>query len=186
MDMYERTIERTKFMSDRKKEILDWVKVIVIALVVSFVLNNYVIVTAQVPTGSMENTVMTGDRIIAFRLSYLFDEPKRGDIIVFPFPDDETTNYLKRIIGLPGETIEIIDGKIYIDGNDNPLDESYLKDEPEGTFGPYEVPDDCYFMLGDNRNSSEDSRYWEHPFVEKDKIIGKAVIRYFPSVNVLK
>jgi signal peptidase I len=173
-------------MSDRKKEIFDWVKVIAIALAVSFVLNNYVIVTAQVPTGSMENTVMTGDRIIAFRLSYLFDEPKRGDIIVFPLPDDETTNYLKRIIGLPGETVEIIEGKVYIDGSNTPLDEGYLKEEPEGTFGPYEVPDDCYFMLGDNRNISEDSRYWEHPFVEKDKIIGKAIIRYFPSVNVLK
>jgi signal peptidase I len=170
---------------DKFKDLLEVVKVVITALIITFILNNYIIVTAQVPTSSMENTVMTEDRILAFRLSYFFEEPKRGDIIVFPYPDDESVNYLKRIIGLPGETIEIIDGKIFIDGNSTPLKEEYLKEIPEGTYGPYKVPDDSYFMLGDNRNISMDSRYWENTFVEKDKIIGKAILSYYPKVHML-
>ncbi len=173
-------------MKDKKKEILDWVKVVLAALIISFVLNNYVIVNAQVPTGSMESTVMTNDRVFAFRLSYLLEEQKRGDIVVFPFPDDESVNYLKRIIGLPGETIEIIDGKVYINNSKEPLKEDYLKETPTGTYGPYEVPDDSYFMLGDNRNVSLDSRYWDNTYVKKDKIMGKVIFRYYPSVTLLK
>ncbi len=173
-------------MNDKKKEILDWVKVISTALILSIVLNNFIIVNAEVPTGSMENTVMTKDRIFAFRLSYLLEEPKRGDIVVFPYPDDENINYLKRIIGLPGETVEIKDGKVYINNSTEPLEEDYLKETPTGSFGPYIVPDDSYFMMGDNRNISLDSRYWKHTFVKRNKIMGKVVLRYYPSITLLK
>lgn len=173
-------------MSDKKKEILDWFKVILAALAISFILNNFVIVNAQVPTGSMENTVMTDDRVFALRLSYLFEDPKRGDIIVFPFPDDESQNYLKRIIGLPGDTIKIKDGKVYINDSEKPLKEDYLKEKPTGTYGPYKVPENSYFMMGDNRNNSLDSRFWEHPFVKRDKILGKVILRYYPSIHRLK
>lgn len=173
-------------MSDKKKEILDWLKVILAAVAISFILNNFVIVNAQVPTGSMENTVMTKDRVFAFRLSYLFENPQRGDIVVFPLPDDESQNYLKRIIGLPGDTVEIKDGKVYINNSEEPLQEDYLKEKPTGDYGPYEVPEDSYFMLGDNRNISLDSRYWEHTFVKKNKIMGKVVLRYYPSIKLLK
>ncbi len=173
-------------MKDKKKEILDWVKVVLTALAIAFILNRFIIVNAQVPTGSMENTVMTNDRVFAFRLSYLFEEPKRGDIVVFPFPDDESENYLKRIIGLPGETVEIIDGKVYINNSEEPLKEDYLKEAPTGSYGPYQVPEDSYFMLGDNRNISLDSRYWINPYVKRDKILGKVVLRYYPSITVLK
>lgn len=173
-------------MSDKKKEILDWLKVILAAVAISFILNNFVIVNAQVPTGSMENTVMTKDRVFAFRLSYLFENPQRGDIVVFPLPDDESQNYLKRIIGLPGDTVEIKDGKVYINNSEEPLQEDYLKEKPTGDYGPYEVPENSYFMLGDNRNISLDSRYWEHTFVKKNKIMGKVVLRYYPSIKLLK
>jgi signal peptidase I len=173
-------------MSDKKKEILDWVKVILAAVAISFILNNFVIVNAQVPTGSMENTVMTKDRVFANRLSYLFSNPQRGDIVVFPFPDDESVNYLKRIIGLPGDTVEIKDGKVYINNSKESLKEDYLKEKPTGSYGPYKVPADSYFMMGDNRNISLDSRFWNHPFVKKDKILGKVVLRYYPSITVLK
>ncbi|MGB8454285.1 MAG: signal peptidase I [Anaerocolumna sp.] len=173
-------------MIDKKKEILDWVKVVLAALAIAFILNNFVIVNAQVPSGSMENTVMTNDRVFALRLSYLFEDPKRGDIIVFPFPDDESVNYLKRIIGLPGETVEIKDGKVYINNSKEPLEEDYLKETPIGSYGPYKVPDDSYFMLGDNRNISKDSRYWENPYVKRDKIMGKVKIRYYPSIKLFK
>ncbi len=173
-------------MSDKKKEILDWLKVILAAVAISFILNNFVIVNAQVPTGSMENTVMTQDRVFALRLSYLFENPQRGDIVVFPLPDDESQNYLKRIIGLPGDTVEIKDGKVYINNTEEPLQEDYLKEKPTGDYGPYEVPENSYFMLGDNRNISLDSRYWEHTFVKKNKIMGKVVLRYYPSIKLLK
>lgn len=173
-------------MKVKKEEILDWIKLIFIALTISLILNNFIIVTAQVPTGSMENTVMTDDRIVAFRLSYLMEEPQRGDIIVFKYPDDESQRYLKRIIGLPGETVEIIDGNVYINEDTTPLSEDYLKETPVESYGPYNIPDDSYFMLGDNRNGSEDSRYWDNTYVHKDKIIGKAILRFFPSIHILK
>ena len=90
------------------KEIVSWVKTIILALLLAAGINTFIIVNAEVPSGSMENTIMTNDRIVAFRLSYLFVEPDRGDVVVFHFPDDPTgkTLYVKRIIGLPGEKID--------------------------------------------------------------------------------
>jgi len=173
-------------MKINKKEVFDWIKVVFAALAISFIINNFIIVNGQVPSGSMENTVMTGDRIVAFRLSYLFELPQRGDIIMFKYPDDESQNYLKRIIGLPGETVEIIDGNVYINGSTEPLSKDYLKEMPIGSYGPYVVPKNSYFMLGDNRNESEDSRYWNNPYVQKDKILGKALFRYYPNLNLLE
>lgn len=169
-----------------KKEIFSWIKIILLALVISFVLNHYIIVSAEVPTGSMENTIMIGDRIIASRLSYHFHEPQRGDIIVFNFPDDESQKYLKRIIGLPGETVKIKDGKVYINDSKTPLKEDYLRETPVGDYGPYTVPKDSYFLMGDNRNDSFDSRFWEHTFATRNEIIGKAEFRYYPRPKLLK
>ena len=91
-----------------------------------------------------------------------------------------------RIIGLPGETVEVKDGKVYIDGSEKPLDDSFCNEVPIGDFGPYEVPKNCYFMMGDNRNNSLDSRYWKNHFVEKDAILAKAVFRYWPFSEIGK
>ena len=123
---------------------------------------------------------MTGDRLIGNRLAYLFGEPERGDIVIFRYPDDETQLFVKRVIGLPGETVTIEDAKVYI--GDELLDEWYLKEEWVVDAGPYtfEVPDDCYFVMGDNRNNSKDSRYWQNTYVEDDQLLGKAVFRYWP------
>ena len=109
------------------KEIVSWVKTIILALLLAAGINTFIIVNAEVPSGSMENTIMTNDRIVAFRLSYLFGKPDRGDVVVFHFPDDPTgkTLYVKRIIGLPGEKIEIKKGRVYINGNRQPLSEPY-------------------------------------------------------------
>ena len=87
---------------------------------------------------------------------------------------------LKRVIGLPGETVEIVDGKVYINGSDTPLEEPYLPEPMEGSYGPYTVPEGSYFMLGDNRNNSRDARYWENKFVKKEKIIAKVLFCYYP------
>ena len=103
---------------------------------------------------------MTGDKLIALRTFYWFEDPKRGDIVVFEYPDDPSELFIKRIIGEPGDKVEIIDGKVYINDSREPLKEDYLKEPMEGSFGPYTVPEDCYFMMGDNRNDSLDSRFW--------------------------
>ena len=168
------------------KELLSWVFVLVAAFVFGYVLNHYVIMKAQVPSGSMKNTIMEGDRLLGIKIAYLFSDPERGDIVMFPYPDNEEELYVKRIIGLPGETIEIVDGQVYINDSIEPLEEPYLPEEMLGSYGPYEVPDGCYFMMGDNRNISKDARDWENKFVEKDKIEAKVVLRYAPKFSILK
>lgn len=164
------------------KEALSWVLTFAAAILVALVLKNFVIINATVPTGSMENTIMPGDDLFGFRLAYQFSEPKRGDIIIFKYPDDEEEKYVKRIIGLPGETVRISNAKVYIDDSETPLQEEYLKDEWTVATGPFEfqVPEGCYFVMGDNRNDSWDARYWDNTYVAREKIIGKAEWVYFP------
>ena len=177
-------------------EIWDYVKMIIIVVAVVLVINNVVLINAKIPFESMEKTVMTGDRLFGFRLAYginldLFgnqiskkiSDPKRDDIVIFKYPDDESQLFIKRVIGLPGETVEIKDGKVYIDGVEK--EEDFLPEPMRGSFGPYTVPENCYFMMGDNRNNSKDSRYWKNTFVRFDQIVGKAVLRYYPSIKLL-
>lgn len=164
-------------------EILSWTKVFIASIAVAFIANHTLIVNATVPTGSMEDTIQVGSRLFMNRLAYVFTEPQRGDIVTFPYPDGPETIYLKRIIGLPGEIIEGKNGKIYI--NDAVLEEDYIKEPSYKDFGPYEIPDNCYFMMGDNRNDSWDSRYWTKKFVQKEDIIGKGMIKYYPEIKWL-
>lgn len=175
--------EEINLKESTKKSILEYIKAFAIAIVVVIFCNNVVIINASVPSSSMEDTIEPGDRLIGFRLSYLFDEPERGDVIIFKYPDDETRTFIKRVIGLPGETVEIRDGKVYVDDAEVPLEEEYIKDAPEGDYGPYEVPEDSYFVMGDNRNHSLDSRFWENHFVNEDKILAKAVFEYYPELE---
>lgn len=170
---------------DVKKEIFSWIKIIVFAVVIAFVINNYIIINANVPTGSMENTIIHGDRMIGLRTAYWFSDPQRGDIVIFKFPDDETETYVKRIIGMPGDKVVIKDAKIYINDSEEPLKEDYLPEEwtyINGSDEPleYNVPEDSYFVLGDNRNGSADARSWNNKYVKKSKIIAKAEFVYWP------
>jgi len=175
-------IEDNEEEVDWKKEIKSFAFTFLITIAIVFLLKNFVIINATVPTGSMENTIMPGDNLLGFRLAYVTEEPQRGDIIFFYFPDDETQKFVKRIIGLPGETVTILDGKIYINDATEPLEEPYLKEEWTKGTGPYvfEIPEDSYLCLGDNRNRSADAREWNNPYVAKEKIIGKALFTYFP------
>lgn len=172
-----------------KEEIFSWIKIILTAAVIAFLLNNFIIANSRVPTGSMEQTIMAGDRVIGFRLSYLFGEPQRRDVAIFHFPDDPTGKvyYVKRIIGLPGDVIDIKEGKVYLNNSETPLDEPYLREpmEPEAP-AHFEVPENSYFMLGDNRNLSADARRWNNKYVDKSKIIAKVLFRYFPSVKKIE
>lgn len=158
------------------KEIISWVIVIAIALLAAVIINKFVVLKVSSPTPSMEDTILIGEDVVTNRLAYLFSDPKRGDIVVFPDPDNVSQDYIKRIIGLPGETVEGKDGVVYIDGK--PLTENYLKETPEGDFGPYTIPDNCYWMMGDNRNISLDARYWENKYVNKEDIKGRALFKY--------
>lgn len=169
-------------MNNWLKELLAWILTIVFAIFAAQMITKYVILKATVPTGSMENTIQENDKMIGFRLAYLFSEPKRGDIIIFIPPDEPETLYVKRVIGLPGETVEIKDGSVYINGE--PLEEHYLKEEMRGAYGPYVVPEGEYFMMGDNRNDSLDSRYWKKSsFIKKEDIKAKVLFRYSPGFH---
>lgn len=171
-----------------KREIISWIKVIIVALVATLIINNFLIVHATVPTGSMMDTIPLKSRVVGFRLSYLFDEPERFDVIVFEFPDseEETILFVKRVIGMPGEKLEVKDGKVYINDSPQPLEDYFVKETPTGDFGPFEIPEDCYFMMGDNREDSDDSRYWNNKFLHKDGIIGKLIFTYYPDIKMIK
>lgn len=172
-------------------EVLSYIKILVLAAVIAFLCNTFIIVNAEVPTGSMRDTIMEQDRLIGFRLSYKFSAPQRGDIIIFKFPDDETETYVKRIIGLPGDMIEIMpdgDGVVHVYVNGQILDEPYIR-EPMAAVSDYQryiVPEGHYFAMGDNRNSSLDSRYWDNKYIARDKILAKAVFKYYKEFKILK
>lgn len=163
-----------------RSELFSWLMVIAIAVAAALILNCFVIINSVVPSSSMESTIMTDSRMFGFRLAYLFNGPERGDIIIFRYPDNEKQTFVKRVIGCPGDTVEIIGGVTYVNGE--ALDEPYLNETPkELDFGPYIVPEDSYFVMGDNRNHSNDARYWKKTYVTKKQILAKAILCYWPS-----
>lgn len=135
----------------------------------------------EVEGHSMEPNLYTEQRVLVIKASYWFGDPQRGDVIIFDSPQDPSRTLIKRVIALPGEEVEIKDGQVYItDINDDTfsLDEDYIKEEPNYTYGPRVVPEDEYFVLGDNRNHSTDSRSWG--MLPRENIIGKAWLCYWP------
>lgn len=172
------------------RETIDFFAPIVIAVIIALLLKAFVFANAIVPTGSMLNTIQKKDRIIASRLAYINSSPERYDIVLFYNPDNENEIFVKRVIGLPNETVEVVDGVVYVtktDGKTIQLDDSFVTYcEPTGDCGPFEVPEGCYFMMGDNRNGSWDSRFWDNKYVREEKIIGKALFRYYPHPSKLQ
>ena len=183
-------------MKFNKKSAIKNIQGIVIAILLALFIRAFIVQAFDIPSGSMEPTLLPGDYILVnkfiygIRIPYLnksvipYKEPKRGDIIVFIYPKDPSKDYIKRVIGMPGETVQIIEGKIYIDNTPIPDPWGYFdKKEPPGfiavveNFGPVEVAKDCLFVMGDNRNNSEDSRFWG-TLPLKD-VLGKAFLIYF-------
>ena len=162
----------------------EYIKLLLVIFVAYLLISQFIILNAQIPTTSMESTIMAHDRIYFNRLAYIFVKPDRGDIVVFPKPNNKQVLLVKRIIGLPNEVIQIKNGVIYINGVS--LKKDYTSNKINGSFGPYNIPDNSYFMLGDNRNNSYDSRYWEKTFINEKDILGKAVFSYFPKIKILK
>lgn len=183
-------VKETETETEQKKksalsEFLEFIAPIVVAIIIAMILKYVVFANAIVPTGSMLNTIHENDRVIASRLSYKYSKPERYDIAIFKYPDNEEQLFVKRIIGLPGETVSIQDGIVYITGEDgktHQLEEEYVSEENKDHYnGTFVVPENSYFVMGDNRDNSVDSRYWVTTnFVSEDKLVGKVLFRYYP------
>lgn len=163
----------------KRSVVVEMAESILVAVILALVIRLFILEPFFIPSGSMLPTLEIGDRIIVckFLYKYGFDDPARGDVIVFRYPVDPSRNFVKRIVAVGGETVAVRDSKLYINGEVVP--ESYL---PAGLnfedFGPLYVPPGSYFVMGDNRNYSEDSRKWG--FLDRDLIIGKALAIYWP------
>ena len=163
------------------KELGAWLLYILIIIGISYLVITFVGQRTQVSGSSMETTLSDGDQLIVDKISYRFRDPSRYDIVVFPYKYEKNTYYIKRIIGLPGETVQIVDGYVYIDGQK--LDEHYGNEVMENAgiaAEPLVLGDDEYFVLGDNRNNSQDSRAANVGVIHRDDLLGRAWVRIWP------
>jgi signal peptidase I len=158
--------------------LLETIQTILMALVLYFLID-LVLGRVRVENISMEPTVRPGQFILVNKLAYRLGEFKRGDVIIFHYPRNPHEDYIKRVVGLPGETVTIRDGRVYINGQ--PLDEPYISAPPQ-YYGEWVVPDDQVFVLGDNRNQSSDSHSWG--FVPRDLVVGRALVVYWPLNDI--
>lgn len=175
MDQNEAPAKKSSFFMEILQSLL-------VAAVLAFIIHTFIMQNFRIPSGSMEPTLQIQDYIFASKLAYRLDEPKRGDIVVFKYPKDTTRYFVKRLIAVGGETVAIKDSKLYIDGV--LTEEDYL---PQGlimdrSYGPKTVPEGHYFMMGDNRNNSSDSRDWG--FVPRNLIVGKEIFIYWPPDRI--
>ncbi len=171
--------QETKEQKNKRieKEVAEWVFSIVIAVALALLIHNFVFQIIRVDGPSMEPTLYTDERMLVTKFTYYFDSPQRGDIVVTKFPEDRR-NFVKRIIGLPGETISISDGKLYIDGV--VLDEPYIKETLLWDYDEITINQDSYVVMGDNRNNSRDSRHISVGPLEEKMIVGKAQFVVWP------
>ena len=169
-------------MNKKLKDILSTSLYLLIVLVATFLVVTYVGQRTKVIGSSMSPTLTDGDNLIVDKISYRFHDPERFDIVVFPVVrDGKEEYYIKRVIGLPGETVQIIDGYVYINGEK--LDENYgaeVMNDAGRAAEPITLGDDEYFVLGDNRNRSDDSRYENVENLKREKIVGRAWVRIWP------
>lgn len=165
------------------KKILIAIGIYAVFAIIFVILFQTTFMLSLVPSGSMEGTIKTNSIVFSTRYDVKEEDLERYDILTFVAPDDPDITYIKRLIGLPGETIEVKDGKVYADGVE--LDDSFIKDSQNQVGdGVYEVPEGCYFFMGDNRNNSKDSRFWENPYVPIEDIQAKAKCILFPFSDI--
>ena len=181
--------EPKKIETNKIKEILGLVLYCVIVIAVMFLVIKYVGQRTVVIGDSMENTLQDGDNLITDKLTYRFIEPKRFDIVVFPFKDNKNQLLIKRIIGLPGETVQIMNGKVYI--NEYELNENYgnaIIESAGLAANPIVLGADEYFVLGNNRNNSQDSRFESVGNIHRSDLLGRAWVRIWPlnEISLLK
>ncbi|MDY0408040.1 signal peptidase I [Paracerasibacillus soli] len=161
----------------QKNEWLEWLKAILIAIIIALIVRNFIFATSIVDGDSMFPTLKDGERVVFNKFVYMIGEPKRGDIVIIQRPHK---NYVKRVIGLPGETIEIQDHVLYINGDE--YKQTFISNEAinyTGNFGPIQIPTDSYFVIGDNRAISKDSRNGLG-FIDEEDIIGRSELIIYP------
>lgn len=186
--------EPVEAITYRKSTLREYFESIVFTAIIALFVTTFVVQAFKIPTGSMESNLLIGDHLLVNKFVYgsndstrsrilPYKEPKRGDVIVFKYPRNPEIAYVKRVIGLSGEKVEVRGRQVYID--DSPLEENYIQHlDPTSIYdhyGPVVVPEGMYFVLGDNRDNSQDSRYWG--FVPRDHVIGKAFIIYWSFVT---
>ena len=184
-------------MSKPKSKLQEYIEAIILAIVIAFFVRTFVIQAYKIPSGSMKPTLQIGDHILVSKFNYgiklplirstliPFGTPERGDIVVFIYPEDRSKDFIKRLIALPGDTVEIRDKKIlinglpYQDGHGVYTDRMIIPGsvQPRDNFGPVKVPDNSFFVMGDNRDESYDSRFWG--MVNQRDVLGKALIIYW-------
>ena len=184
-------------MSNQKSKLREYIEAILLAIVIAFFIRTFVIQAYKIPSGSMKPTLQIGDHILVSKFNYgvklpflrstliPIGTPKRGDILVFIYPEDRSKDFIKRLVGLPGDTIEIRNKKILLNGA--PLNDAHgvyvdnliipASVQPRDNFGPVTVPAESIFVMGDNRDESYDSRFWG--FVKMQDVLGKALIIYW-------
>ena len=162
-------------------------RTIALSITLALGIRTFVAEARWIPSESMVPTLQKYDKLIVDKLSYHFTKPQRGDIVVFsPTDNIKKENptlkdaFIKRVIGLPEDKVEVRGGRVYI--NDRPIQEQYIEAEPEYQYGPVTVPANSYLVLGDNRNNSYDSHFWG--FVPEDKIVGRAIVRFWPPNRI--
>lgn len=197
----EKTIQLEETPFKKKSIIREYAESIVIAILLALVIRTYLVQAFKIPSGSMEDTLLVGDHLLVSKFMYgtkipfadgrvlKIRDPRRGDVIVFEYPEDPSKDFIKRVIGVPGDVIEGKDKKVFVNGKlyENPHEIHKEQDvipkemNPRDTFGPHKVPVDSYFVMGDNRDRSYDSRFWK--FVKRDQIKGLAFIKYWSWNN---
>lgn len=161
-------------------EAWEFAKSLAVAALAAAIIITYVVQPFVIPSGSMEPILRRGDRILVVKFAYVWREPARGDVIVFKYPPEPASDFVKRALGLPGDTVAITRGKLFVNGA--PVAEPYLTGSAGANFGPVTVPEGHYFMLGDNRPTSKDSRSWG--FVPRANLRGRAVVIIWPIHRV--
>jgi signal peptidase I len=184
-------------MGKPKSKLQEYIEAIILAILIAFFIRTFVIQAYKIPSGSMKPTLLVGDHILVSKFNYGIKipfvrstliptgSPHRGDIVVFIYPEDRSKDFIKRLIGLPGDTVEIRDkqiilnGQPYSDTHGVNVDPAIIPGavQPRDNFGPVKVPEGSYFVMGDNRDESYDSRFWG--FVGERDILGKALIIYW-------
>lgn len=188
-------------MSNPKSKLREYVEAILLAIVIAFFIRTFVIQAYKIPSGSMKPTLLIGDHILVSKFNYgvklpfvrstliPVGSPKRGDIVVFIYPEDRSKDFIKRLVGLPGDTVEVRDKQILLNGQPWKETHGVHSDslvipgavQPRDNFGPVIVPEGKLFVMGDNRDESYDSRFWG--FVDMKDVLGKALIIYWSWNN---
>lgn len=198
MEDYKNIVDPATGATVKKKHIVrEYTESIIVAVILALIIRTFFVQAFKIPSGSMEDTLLIGDHLLVSKFLYgtkipftdtkilKIRDPKRGDVVVFEYPEDPSKDFIKRVVGTPGDVVEGKDKKVFVNGKlyENPH-EIHKEQEiipkaqnPRDTFGPVTVPADSYFVMGDNRDRSYDSRFWG--FVKSSKLKGKAFIKYW-------